>query len=43
MYELINTALLGGVFFTGLFWVVRTIKKSRDDKRNSNPIRVSNS
>jgi hypothetical protein len=39
---IINTGLLAGVFFTGLFWIVRTIKRDRKEERDKNPTLPSN-
>jgi hypothetical protein len=39
---IINIAILGGVFVSSLFWIVRAIRKDRKEDRESNPTYQSN-
>ncbi len=41
MIELINTGIMGGIFITGIYWVIRSIRKDRRDNFNNNDTTVS--
>jgi hypothetical protein len=34
MIEYISIAIMGGLLITGIFWVVRTIRKDRKEERD---------
>lgn len=35
-------AMTGGMFLTGVYWIVRTIKRDKRNERNKNETTVSN-
>jgi hypothetical protein len=39
---IIQTAMTGGMFLTGVYWIVRTIKKEKRNEHNKNETIVSN-
>jgi hypothetical protein len=41
MLEYLNTAIMGGLLITGIFWVVRTIQKDRRADFNKNETGVA--
>ncbi|HXW12851.1 MAG TPA: hypothetical protein VD694_08830 [Nitrososphaeraceae archaeon] len=41
MIELINTGISGGLLVAAIYWIVRTIRKDRQDKFNKNDTTVA--
>jgi hypothetical protein len=41
MLELINTGIMGGILVTGLYWMIRNIKKERRKRFDSNDTTVA--
>jgi hypothetical protein len=37
-----DSFILMGILISGLFWIVRTVRKDKEDKKNSNRTKVSN-